>query len=460
MDNSTLLEPLLLSLPILLIGGVSLLHFLKPQKVNFIRIYILAFALHFAILPLYSFFKEWFSDRWIYNQGELFSAYLNLYFFLGGVLLVLFLHNRFPKKYRKGVTIPKMLENQYSQIALRTAGIFFIIVIGFLVGYNFAFGFTYYASGTLERNLSVPYPLVVLKSLASIFVFGLVGYGALHLIRGRRYFLFGLLLISSNVFLDWYSRRNYILVFLTLVLFKIIIDRFKVSMKQTILVGLIGIIVVKIFFPFLFIFRQITTEVAYSGQDATNLSKTFEVTQSKKGSLLAKDENENVEYRSNQIARNIEFMRFPGPEEKYMNGLILGTQIAAVIPRALYPAKIKLGKTLAPEGIILLFYGRNGFDLSDNLPLYGYLEFGYWGAFIAGIIQGIFLIIFEWFAYYFNRIHPFLGLSVFMFAIYNHLNLEYPYVQEFGLLRDIIILFLIFFTIRLFIIIFGFKAIK
>ncbi|MBK7937523.1 MAG: hypothetical protein IPJ82_10700 [Lewinellaceae bacterium] len=152
---------------------------------------------------------------------------------------------------------------------------------------------------------------------------------------------------------------------------------------------------------------------------------------------------ENEAYRSNQIARNIEFMRLPWKEDRYMNGLILAYQVSAVVPRALNPAKLETKKALAPEAIILLFYGRKGFDLADNFPLYGYLEFGNAGAFFAGLLQGFILIAFEWFAFRFQRIHPFLGLSMLTFVLYNHLNMEYPYQQELSILRELIIFFLL-----------------
>ena len=126
-----------------------------------------------------------------------------------------------------------------------------------------------------------------------------------------------------------------------------------------------------------------------------------------------------------------------------MNGLLFAFQASQVIPRALYPAKIQVGKATSPESIIFLFYGRKGFDMTDNLPAYGYLEFGYWGTFFVGVFQAILLMMFEWFAFRFQRIHPFLGLSVLTYAIYNHLNLEYHYITELSLFRELIILFLI-----------------
>jgi hypothetical protein len=83
------------------------------------------------------------------------------------------------------------------------------------------------------------------------------------------------------------------------------------------------------------------------------------------------------------------------------------------------------------------------------LPLYGFLEFGYMGGFFVGVLQGLLLILFEWFAFRFQRFHPFLGLSVLMFALYSHLNLEYPYSQEFSLLREMLLLFILVWPLSL-----------
>ena len=435
--------PFALSLPIFIVGGVSFFRLLKPQKVNLLRIYLVAFMLHFAFLPLYGFTTEWLLGHWEYYEEELWPAYLSLYVFLGGVLIFLFLHDRSHKRFRRGWTIPQTLEKQYRDIPLRQAVTYFLLAIGFLLGFNIVFGFVAYASSTLERNLAVPYPLVIIKSLTGILVFGLIGYGALHLIRGKKYLYLGLLLLLSNNFLNIYSRRTYLLALLVLVLFKLLLDRSRIPLRQVLVVGGAGVFILQVFFPFLFVFRQLTIEDPTEKKGNTSITQTYELSQGARGRELSKGLESNEAYRANQIARNIEFMRFPLKDGRYMNGLILAYQLSAVIPRALNPAKLESGKALAPEAIILLFYGRKGFDLADNLPLYGFLEFGYTGVFLAGMLQALFLIVFEWFAFRFQRIHPFLGLSVFMYAVYNHLNLEYPYQQELSIVRDLIILFFI-----------------
>lgn len=443
MNPATLSEPFLFALPMLLIGGMSLSKLRSPKKVNLLRIFIVAFTLHFGAMPLYAFPIEWLAGSWPYTSEEIWSAYLNLYIFLAGVMLAMFLYDLSPKRFRRGWTIPQLLEQQYKSIPTTQAVLYFGVIMGFLVGYNIYFGFTYYASGTLERNLAVPYPVLVLKSFANIFVYGLIGYGALHLIRGKKLMLLGVLLLSSNIFLDVYARRNYIFAIVLLVVFKLLLDKFRIPLRQVVIVGAAGLALFQVFFPFLFVFRQLTTEAAHSNQGTTDLSRTYEISQGSRGQLLEKGVDANVAYRANQIARNIELMRFPGPEGKYMNGLLFASQAAIVIPRALNPAKIQGGIALAPEAVVLLYYGHSGFDMADNLPLYGYLEFGYFGAFAVGLLQALLLIIFERFAFRFQRIHPFLGLSVLMFALYNHLSLEYPYSQELSLLREMILLFFI-----------------
>lgn len=443
MNIAGLWLPFALSLPIFIVGGAGFFKLLEPKKVNLLRIYLVAFLLHFAFLPLYGFTREWLLGHWEYYEEELWPAYLSLYVFLGGVLIVLFLYDILPKKIRRGWSIPQLLEKQYRDIPLRKAVLYFLLVIGFLLGFNIAFGFVAYASSTLERNLAVPYPLVIVKSLTGILVFGLIGYGALHLIRGKKYLYLGLLLLLSNNFLNIYSRRTYLLALLVLVLFKLILDRSRISLRQVLVVGGAGLFILQVFFPFLFVFRQLTIEDANEKKGNTSISQTYELSQGARGHELSKGIEANEAYRANQIARNIEFMRFPLSSGRYMNGLILAYQVAAVIPRALNPAKLESGKALAPEAVILLFYGRKGFDLADNLPLYGFLESGYTGAFLAGILQALFLVVFEWFAFRFQRIHPFLGLSVFMYAVYNHLNLEYPYQQELSIVRDLMILLFI-----------------
>lgn len=436
-------HPFVLSIPILLVGSISLFRSFRSKRVNLLRIYILSFMLHFALMPLYGFWAEWMAGSWPYTVDELMSSYAVLYVFLGAILLVLFLYEASSQRFRRGWSLPQLLEKQYTDLPLSTVIRLFLLIEGFAIGYNVFFGFTNYASGTLERNLTVPYPLVVMKSLTAIFVFGLIGYGALHLIRGKRYLMAGVVLLCAHILEDWYSRRGYLLVIILLVLFKIILDHGRIPVRQVLVVGAIGFFVLKVFFPFLFVFRQLTMEDPAGAKKPGDLSQTLEISQGSKGEQLGKSREANEAYRANQIARNIEFIRLPLVEQRYMNGIIFGAQLAAVIPRAINPLKLEGGKALAPETIILLFYGRKGFDLADNLPLYGFLEFGYWGVFIVGLFQAFMLLIFERLVYVFQKIHPFLGLSVFSCAVYTHLNLEYPYQQELALFRDLVILFCI-----------------
>ncbi|MBK8196448.1 MAG: hypothetical protein IPK76_25835 [Lewinellaceae bacterium] len=444
MHTAEIWLPFILSLPIIVVGGITLIRLLKSQHVNLLRIYVLCFVLHFVLMPLYGFLAEWIStSQWPYLADEIFSAYLVLYVFLGAILVVLFVFNTLPQRFRRGWSIPRLLEKQYTDQSLSKIIQLFTLIMSFLIAYNLYFGFTSYASGTLERILSVPYPLVVLKSLTTIFIFGLVGYGALHLVRGKRYLLAGVVLLSSNIIGNIYSRRGYLLVIILLILFKYLLDRGRMPVRQVLVVSFIGIFVLKVFFPFLFVFRQLTMEEPPGGKKATNISQTYELTLSTKGEQLGRGRDANEAYRANQVARNIEFMRLPMVEQRYMHGILFGAQLAAVIPRAINPLKLEGGKALAPETIILLFYGRKGFDLADNLPLYGFLEFGYWGVFIVGLFQALYLILLERLVFSFQKIHPFLGLSVLTCAIYNHINLEYPYQQELALFRDLIILYCI-----------------
>lgn len=449
MNSADLWLPFVLSLPMILYGGTTLLNLFKSRKANLIRVYLLAFVLQFGIMPLYGFLIGWSRGSWPFQEDEMFRAYLNLYIFIGGVLCILLFYDLAPKKFRRGWTIPQLLKKQYADIPLRKTIVYFLIIIGFLIGFNIYFGYTSYASGTLERNLSVPYPLVIAKSFSTIFVCGLIGYGALHLILGKKYLLIGLLLILSNNFLDLYSRRKYILVILLLILIKIMIDRWKVTVREIVVVSAAVAFLLAVFFPFLFVFRQLTVNDPKNGTGNMDINETYEIAQSSKGEQLGKGLEENEAYRTNQIARNIEYMRYPDADQRYMNGLLFAFQASQAIPRALYPDKIQTGKVNSPESIIFFFYGRKGFDMTDNLPVYGYLEFGYWGAFIIGVFQAVLLVIFEWFAFRFQRIHSFWGLSVLIYAIYNHLNIEYHYISEISSLRELILLYLLVWPISL-----------
>jgi hypothetical protein len=96
-----------------------------------------------------------------------------------------------------------------------------------------------------------------------------------------------------------------------------------------------------------------------------------------------------------------------------------------------------------------------GYDISDNVPLYGYLDFGFLGAFFSGIFQAIMLVIFQVMIFSFHKINPILGLSTLSTVIFNHASLEYPYGSELGILRDFIILYILTWSIAFGLKIFG-----
>ena len=217
----------------------------------------------------------------------------------------------------------------------------------------------------------------------------------------------------------------------------------RIKIQQAVIVGTMMLLLLQVFFPFLFVFRALSSEVASESKaKETNLSEAYELSKGNRGRLIEKDESKNIAFRSNQIARDIYLMRFPGQEKNFMNGILFGTQVWSVIPRMFNPNKITQGK-LMQEGIIFFFYGKKKSDIADTFALYGYLDFGYWGSFFAGIMQGLLLIIFDFFVFRFARLHPLLGLSVLTWMIYYHLNLEYGYSQDFSFLRDMIMLFFI-----------------
>jgi hypothetical protein len=441
MNSATLLDPILYSLPILLISVIALWNMRRAKKVNLIRIYLLAFSLQYALMPLYGFLTEWFSGRWPYEQNEMWAAYKNLYIMLSGVLIVLFLFDFSAKKYRRGYTIPGLLDYCYRTLEYHKMKVYFLIVLGFLIGFNVVFGFTFYGSASRERMLSIPYPMFVLKSLMNVLSFGMIGYGAAYLIRNNRITFWVLLFLCSQVLLDYFSRRTYLAVFLIVFVMKLIMDNMRIQFRQVVIVGVFMALLLQVFFPFLFVYRALTNEIASTSKSQeTNFGEAYALSQGNRGRLLSKNEDENIAYRTNQIARSIYLMRFPGTEGNFMNGILFGTQVWSVVPRVFNPNKIKQHK-LMHEGVIFVYYGKKSFDIADDFAIYGYLDFGFWGTFLAGLMQGILLILYDFFAFRFARIHPLLGLSVLTWMIYYHLNLEYPYSQEFAFLREMLILF-------------------
>jgi len=434
--------PFLFSLPILIIGVISFFRMLKKENRNIIRVYILAFTLQYATIPLLGFFIDWSSDSWNYEYSDLETVYTSLYIYLSAILICLFLYDIFAKKF-KILSITDLLIVPYQQIRTKKILLYFVFTTGFLLLFNIMFGFTYYGSGTREKILAVPYYFIVIKSLISILSFGSLGYGITYLIKRGQLNIFILLFIISQIVLEPFARRSYLITFLIIVLFKIIIDGTFFKAKQLFFTAAIGIFITQVFFPFLFVFRAFTNEVASENKNqGVNYSKAYELSNSNKARYLNKSQNENISYRSNQIARMSEIMKLPQREGSYMNGVLLGTQIWSVIPRVFNPNKINQPKIMQ-EGIIFVFYGRSGYDIPDDFVTYGYLDLGYLGAFLSGLFQGLFLVLFMIFIYRFYKINKFIALAVFSCIVYHHTNLEYGYSQELSLTRELILMLLV-----------------
>lgn len=432
--------PLGLSLPMFFLAAWVFLRMRNPQRVNLIRIAILTFVLHFGLMPLISFAIQSVTTGVRSSTPDLFKAYNILYFYLIGILLVLLPFSSLKKTYRKEREYTRLIFDCYNQLPKSRVFFAWLIVMGILNWIKFYYGFTYYGSSTLERFLSVPYPLVILRFILEILVFGFMAYGLISIIRFKNYDLISFLFISSQIILKFDSRTNFIALFLLFLLVILMFNKFRVPYRKLGFLSGIGLVMVLFFFPLLQTFRHYTNQIAQENEGNTNYQAALEIALETSDDESQQEKNlTNIEYRTNFIDRNISLQNYP-LEEGYMNGLNITYQLLSVIPRALFPQKIQMTKQLNSESAIFFYYQKPHFDFADNLPLYGYLDFGYPGSILSGMLLAFILIFFEWLAYFTFPISRLGSLSILIFVIYHHLDHEFSYTAEFANIRNAVIL--------------------
>lgn len=437
----SLFEPVLLSMPLYLIGAWVYLRLLNPRRVNILRITMLTFVAQFGLIPLVSFFIQSTTTGIKSSFSELQQAYFILAIFLGGILVVqLFADSLNISSGRKPLaeSLFAFGKNNLSKKLFWS----WIACMGILLYIKFAYGFTYYGSSTLERNLSLPYHLVILKSMMGILINGYIVYGLVRIIRFRDYNPILFAFVLSDIILKLDSRTNYVIVLFLWILILAVFCKFRPSLKRLLPIASITVILFVVFFPILQEFRAITHQQAEADLSEVDYTQALAEARSADPEKVNRSFIQNLEYRTNFIDRNVTLQNFAA-EGGFMNGLNFIRQAAYVIPRFLFPEKVNYVNQLSNESAVFFFYQKRKFDFADNIPIYGYLDFGYTGVFLSGILFAFLMLFMEGMALFMLKYAPLLSFAMQFFLISTFVTHEISYTGLLAVFRDITIFFII-----------------
>lgn len=124
-----------------------------------------------------------------------------------------------------------------------------------------------------------------------------------------------------------------------------------------------------------------------------------------------------------------------------LNGQALAMCIFWVVPRPLLPIK---GTLKDPEFLINASFGLPLTDSPSNWPAYGFADFGLLGGFIYGVILGLLLLAFQYFAQFNFKKFPFFAFIIIGSVTFTAFFIEETPVAVFSVLRDTFLLYFIF----------------
>jgi hypothetical protein len=373
-------------------------------------------------------------------------SYVGIFLFIIGLLLI-------KKMFYKQIKETNNLQILLKEVnKINPRGVFFFYAAFFIIRLIFAFDYGIFGSGsaTSERMTSLPYLLFVSRSLLDLTFFGILLWSLTKILYNKKIFLLPSIIITIEAILIFFNGRRQMLYLVFLFLYIYILLGYRINLKILIPSILIIIILVNVIFPAFIAFREIALRTNSTGDIIQDYKTSYNLL-SETG--VDKESSEtNVAQRVYINNWNINILSKTSLAEG-LNGKALAMCILWVVPRPLLPFK---GTLKDPELLISYTYGLSLKDSPSNWPAYGFADFGFIGGMIYGIILGLILFLFQKFAIYnFNR-YPFYSFVIIGSVSFLAFFVEETPIGIFSVIRDTIILFVVFYLLR----VLSFKKIK
>jgi len=420
-----------------LLGVIIILYAKKNRKINLINLAAFIYLVSFSFGAILSYLN----GRTIQNTNIelLLLGYGSVFIFCLGLYLISFIFNLFKTHNKLDYT---KIFNQYNSISLKSK--YLIGISSFLLSFGVlnAYQLTTYGSGTAEKALSIPYPLLVASSLANIVFMGIIISEIRNLIirDSRKQHLLFLIMLVLFVFTNLRSRSTIFSLFIYAFFFFLLYNQ-KLNLQKGIIILFIVFALFQYIFPFIIGFREVQKELAHNQSELSfwEISNTA-IRQAANTNLeeMQQSNSENLEFRSYYMEANLFWTK--KSNNNHMDGLLLKSGFLGVIPRILYPDKFKDASGVVSEASIFNYYKFwQGKDMADNLPFYGYIDFGLMGSLLAGIILGFILLIIQKIAFMTVSFHPIVSISILARGLTLITSVENNYLGYFSTFRDILI---------------------
>ncbi|MFN3405706.1 MAG: hypothetical protein ACK40G_16535 [Cytophagaceae bacterium] len=433
---------LTLALVLILLGVInSIISFKSPERVTLGDINFIVISFFFGLSPFIT----------LANGGILYEArteifllaYGSVFCYLFGVKLFQWLFYKEGDNRELSYVLKRIA--QPDKLNTKSLFIFFLILFSIKVTIKAAYGFSSYGGAGKEAFLSIPYYWIVFLFFVDLFLFAfyLISISVLFS-NGSSHNKIYLYLIIIVLFITNYTSRSLFIIYGQVAFIALILIKSNIKVKYLVLFSIVGIVFYSFVFPFLFGLRYSHKEL--STEEKRNYisayQKAIERGSEKDMELIQRKSTQNLGRRAYFMYQFLKVVEHS--EGNFMNGDLLINNFIQVIPRFLYPDKVNI--ISGAESYIIEKYQMNERDFNDNLPLYGYVEFGLIGAFLVGFCFAGILTLFLKIAVKFKLNYLFTSIIIFV-PIKLALSAENHFINVFATLRECLILLIIYFLL-------------
>lgn len=365
---------------------------------------------------------------------DVFLSYLGIILFISGLVII---KKYFKKTFRVNKSLYDILINVNN---INSKQVLVLYSVFFIVRAVFAFSYGIFSSGTatIERMQSLPYYLIVSRSLLDLVFWGCIFWSFVKILSDKKLTLLPSLILIIEILLIFFRGRRQMLYFVFLFVYIYILLGYKINFKVLIPTAALIIILVNIIFPYFLIFREISLGSRNNFDLLENYSYSYYT--------LLRTGIDKYHYEKNIADRvyintwNIDIVSksslFSG-----LNGQALFSSIIWVIPSPLFPYKSLLKE---PEYLINYNFGLSLRDSPSNWIGYGFADFGLLGGLFYGLLLGLVLSLMKSFANFNLKKFPLLSFIILGSVSFIAFFIEETPVATFSVIRDIILLYFIF----------------
>jgi hypothetical protein len=264
-----------------------------------------------------------------------------------------------------------------------------------------ATGYGILLSGTasLDRNLSVPYPVAAANFLSISLMYGVLCFCAVRVVRENSRLPW--VLIGMEAIWQFLQGRRFLLSVILVVAIGFITVRRRFTLRHIVLAASFAaafVVAAVLFNNLRLIYFSGATgdavldlRMAVAGLVNADAGEVWEQGQS------------DVGYRALGTRKHISDLIAAQDRASPMWGEVFWISTLQTVPRVLLPSKLDQD---SPELAMILHYGLPLTDASTTLASWGVADLGYFGAFIMGLVFGYSLRLAELVAVRFGRISP------------------------------------------------------